>query len=93
MPRLVIKFPQQKSLVFPLVFGENLIGRGDDCRLRLPSVSVSRQHCRILVGKQNVNIEDMDSQNGILVNGKAVKQHTMKSGDEIQVGSFMLWPG
>lgn len=51
---------------------------------------MSRQHCRILVGKQNVNIEDMDSQNGILVNGKAVKQHTMKSGDEIQVGSFML---
>lgn len=90
MPRLVVKFPHQKNLVFPLFSGENLIGRDDDCRLRLPNVSVSRQHCRILVGKQNVNIEDLDSQNGILVNGKAVKQHTMKSGDEIQVGSFML---
>lgn len=90
MPRLIVKFPQQKSLVFPLRLGETLIGRGDDCQLRLPSVSVSRQHCRIVVGKQNINIEDLDSQNGILIQGKAAKQHTLKSGDEIQVGSFML---
>ena len=56
MPKVIVKFPQQqlfgqthdKHLLFQLAKGETLIGRGEDCVLRLPNVSVSRQHCRIM---------------------------------------------
>lgn len=98
MPKVIVKFPQQqlfgqthdKHLLFQLAKGETLIGRGEDCALRLPNVSVSRQHCRIMAGNQNTTIEDMDSQNGLLVNGQSTKQHVLRSGDEVQVGKFSL---
>ncbi len=90
MPRLVIKMSHQKAQVYPLKEGETVVGRGEECNLVLPNVSVSRQHARILVGRQNVTVEDLDSQNGIQVNGKVTKQQPLKPGDEIQVGRFTL---
>lgn len=89
MPKLLVKLPD-KTVVLPLKKGENVIGRDDNCQLRLPNASVSRSHCRIVVGRQNTTLEDLDSQNGLLVNGKVVKQQVLKSGDELQVGSFSL---
>lgn len=90
MPRLVVKMSHQKAQVYPLKEGETVVGRGEECNLVLPNVSVSRQHARILVGRQNVTVEDNDSQNGIQVNGKPTKQQALKPGDEIQVGRFTL---
>ena len=90
MPRLIIKLSYQKSHIFPITEGETVVGRGEDCGLTLPNVSVSREHARFLVGRQNVTVEDLDSQNGITVNGKATKQSALNSGDEIQIGRFTL---
>lgn len=90
MPKLLIKLSQQKTHVFDLRSGETRIGRGDTCHLVLQNVSVSREHARIVMGKQNVTIEDLDSQNGFFVNGKKTAQHTLASGDEILVGNFSL---
>jgi sulfur carrier protein ThiS len=88
--RLIVKFSQQKNQLFQLTEGEVVIGRGDTADLLLPNVSVSREHCRVLVGRQNTSIEDMGSQNGTIVNGKRIEQHVLKSGDEVQVGKFQL---
>lgn len=90
MSKLLIKLSQQKTHVFPLKPGETRIGRGEDCHLVLQNVSVSREHARIVIGNQNVTIEDLDSQNGFLVNGKKTGQTVLKSGDEIQLGHFTL---
>lgn len=88
MPRLIIKSSMSKNQRFELQEGETVFGRDKGCALVLPNVSVSRQHGRVLVGAQNVTIEDLDSSSGILVNGQKVEQTTLKSGDEIQVGKF-----
>lgn len=71
----------------PLHGSEVLIGRGEDCNLRIPLAAVSRQHCRIMVGEDEVVIEDLGSSNGSLVNGKRVGRVSLKAGDRIQVGS------
>lgn len=89
MPKLLVKL-DEKAVVFPLKLGETVIGRDDDCALRLPHVSVSRHHCRVMVGRQNTTVEDLDSQNGIMINGKLQKQHVLKSGDELQIGVISL---
>lgn len=88
--KLLIRLSQQKTHVFTLKPGETRIGRGEGCGLVLQNVSVSREHARILIGKQNVTVEDLDSQNGILVNGRRTSQHALQSGDEIQIGNFSL---
>ena len=90
MGRLIVKFSQQKNQLFQLTEGEVVIGRGEKAHLLLPNVSVSREHCRVLVGRQNTSIEDMGSQNGTIVNGKRIDQHVLTSGDEVQVGKFQL---
>lgn len=91
MGRLVVRFSHQKNQLFTLPEeGEVVIGRGDTATLLLPNVSVSREHCRIVVGRQRITLEDADSQNGTRVNGVEVEQHELRSGDEIGVGKFTL---
>lgn len=90
MPRFIVKSNATRNQRFELDKPETLVGRGDECQLVLPNVSVSRTHARVLVGTQGVTIEDLNSSSGILVNGKRAEQHMLKSGDEIQVGKFSL---
>lgn len=49
---------------------ETIIGRGNDCNLKIASSQVSRRHCRIVVTDSEVHIRDLGSANGTLVNGK-----------------------
>jgi pSer/pThr/pTyr-binding forkhead associated (FHA) protein len=79
-----------KNQRFELPAGETNFGRESACGLVLPNVSVSRQHGRFLVGSQGVNVEDLESKSGILVNGERIEQHNLRSGDEVQVGKFSM---
>lgn len=91
MGRLIVKFSHQKNQLFQLpADGEVVVGRANPATLLLPNPSVSREHCRILVGRQRTTLEDLDSQNGTRINGVKVEQHELRSGDEIGVGKFTL---
>ena len=71
--------------------GDNLIGRGEDCRLRIRSSTVSRHHARVLVRGDRVVLEDLGSKNGTYVFGRRVLAPTaLQGGEEIQVGSITL---
>ena len=71
--------------------GDNLIGRGEDCRLRIHSSTVSRHHARVRVRGDHVVIEDLGSKNGTFVSGQKVEAATaLQGGEEIQVGSITL---
>ncbi|MDR0220542.1 MAG: FHA domain-containing protein, partial [Lachnospiraceae bacterium] len=52
--------------------GEISIGRGEGCNIRLPHISVSRLHARIICNNERYYITDEDSKNGVFVNGKKV---------------------
>ncbi len=90
MPRLLIRTGFQGHQKVELEPGETIIGRGEDAQVIFPNVSVSRHHCLISVGTQRIVLEDMDSANGTLLNGKSVMQEELQSGDEIQVGKFHM---
>lgn len=53
-----------------------LVGRGSDCRIRLPNHpnhgSVSRHHCLLDLNPPDVRVRDLGSLNGTLVNGKII---------------------
>jgi DNA-binding winged helix-turn-helix (wHTH) protein len=77
--------------LIPLVEGENVIGRGDDCHVHIESAKVSRHHARILVAGGQATLEDLGSKNGTFVGSKAIVAPTrLVEGDEILVGAAVL---
>ncbi|HEU4780829.1 MAG TPA: FHA domain-containing protein [Steroidobacteraceae bacterium] len=62
------------------------IGRGSDNELVLDTKHISRYHAVLLAGPVHTSIEDLNSTNGVFVNGKRVSRHTLKDGDRVTVG-------
>ena len=70
-----------------LVEGESLLGRDQECAARIPSLSVSRRHARIVVNGDRAVLEDLGSKNGTRLNGRRIAGPTeVSDGDEILVG-------
>jgi hypothetical protein len=62
------------------------IGRGADNELVLDTKHVSRYHAVLLAGPAHTTIEDLNSTNGVFVNGKRVTRQALKDGDRINIG-------
>jgi len=62
------------------------IGRTPDNDLQLDAKYISRHHAVILVGPVNAVIEDLNSTNGVQVNGRRITRHTLRDGDQIAIG-------
>ena len=71
----------------PLTGDQFLIGRGNDCDLRLHNSEISRHHCLLSINGHEVTIGDLGSANGTFVNGtRVVSQTALHTGDEIRMG-------
>ena len=69
-----------------LLKSQLVIGRGDDCEIVIPDRQVSRQHAHLLLIKDGVILEDLESKNGTFINGRRILEaETLKEGDELQV--------
>jgi hypothetical protein len=76
---------------FPMMEGDNVLGRDGDSRIVLDSSTVSRQHARIGVRNGVASIADLGSKNGTYVCGeRVVGTRHLAEGDQIRVGSFLL---
>ena len=74
-----------------LVEGENLIGRGTECRVRILSEKVSRRHARVMVSGSRAVLEDLGSKNGTRLNGRRLGLPAdLADGDQIMVGHEIL---
>jgi chromosome segregation ATPase len=62
------------------------IGRAAGCELQIDSSSVSRHHALLLVGPRETVIEDLNSTNGVLVNGRKVTRQVLNDGDSLTFG-------
>ena len=62
------------------------IGRGPDNELVLDTKHISRYHAVLLAGPTHTTIEDLQSTNGVFVNGKRVSRQALKDGDRVQIG-------
>ena len=75
---------------FPLVRNVTVIGRREDCDLRIPLTEISRKHCRIVKDGENVRVEDLGSSNGTYHNGIRVQESIVKGGDSLQIGPVLF---
>lgn len=75
--------------IFPIVTDGLTIGRALDNHIPLDDEYVSRYHARLNVQPGQLMIEDLDSANGIIVNGRLIPQQmVLRPGDMIELGPF-----
>ena len=67
-----------------------VVGRGEDCDLRLYDPSVSRVHARITLLDGRVYLEDAGSRWGTLVNGMPTESRELFPGDRVEIGDTQL---
>lgn len=66
------------------------IGRTSQNDVVLTSENVSRRHAKIIVTDMGVTVHDLDSHNGIFLNGKKVRSTAMTEGDLLYVADVCL---
>ena len=69
--------------------GQNLVGRDGD--ILLPDARVSRRHAQITMIEDLIQIEDLGSTNGTIVNGEPLplgEQRTLNEGDRVSFGGL-----
>ena len=62
------------------------IGRAPGCEMQIDSQSVSRNHAMLLKGARELIVEDLNSTNGVLVNGRKVSRQVLSDGDVLTIG-------
>jgi predicted component of type VI protein secretion system len=71
-----------------LTKSEVLLGRHTSADVRLPLPDVSRRHCRFVCSDGIWHVFDLNSLNGIYVNGEQVRHAILHHRDELRVGGF-----
>ena len=80
-----------KDSTIPLPDGEATLGRDPTNAVAVADPSVSRKHCLLRKEEDDrFQIKDLDSRNGTLVNGLAVKEQHLHHGDEIATGDSVF---
>jgi hypothetical protein len=86
MPRFVSTAPDGSEEEYPLSMGTTTIGRLDTNDICIPNGEISRHHARIDIVDDGFELVDLDSENGVFVNGERVKKRLLADGDTIEVG-------
>src|SRR4051812_13767172 len=75
---------------FSIARDMTVIGRREDCDLRIPLGDVSRKHCRVVRDGEMLKLEDLGSSNGTFLNAQRVQEALLSPGDSIQVGPVVF---
>jgi two-component system, cell cycle response regulator len=95
-PALVFLSGDFLAVPIPLEREEVILGRALEADVRVNDKKVSRQHARITTVRGGEDeqpsyiLTDLDSRNGIFLNGQRIKQETLQNGDKITIGEHIL---
>src|ERR1051325_2737326 len=68
---------------------ELLIGRGEDCQIRIERPTVSKHHAKIFFKNERWYVEDLGSSNFTYLNGHKISRSEFSFGDYVR---FDLYP-
>lgn len=91
MQVVMVMFPaggERRS--FTVTRDMTIIGRREDCDLRIPLGDVSRKHCRVIRDGDSIRMEDLGSSNGTYVNGQRIQEAILQPGDTVRVGPVLF---
>ena len=87
---MVMFRPDGQRRSFSVTRDMTVIGRREDCDLRIPLGDVSRKHCRLILDGDTMKVEDVGSSNGTYRNGERVQQSELAAGDTLQIGPVVF---
>lgn len=67
-----------------------VLGRVAACDVVVADSKASRRHARLIAEAGVVEIEDMGSSNGTLLNGKPVDRRMLRDGDRVEIGQTVI---
>ena len=95
MARVLVRVDSGMEQIFA-VGRRTTIGRTPDNDIRLDANFVSRHHAVVLASSKNTIIEDLNSTNGVVVNGRRITRQALQDGDVVNIGTsefrFQLRP-
>jgi chromosome segregation ATPase len=85
----LIRINGEHNTTDPLAYRTH-IGRALGCDLQIDSTSVSRHHALIIKSARKLIIEDLNSTNGVVVNGRKVSRQILSDGDLLSIGDIQF---
>ena len=83
--RLVL---QPMGTAIEVTRAEAIIGRHTEADIRLPLPDVSRRHCRLVFADGGWQIVDLQSLNGVQLNGVPILQASLEQDDKLRIGGY-----
>ncbi|MCI0506312.1 MAG: FHA domain-containing protein [Gammaproteobacteria bacterium] len=75
---------------YELVIGSITIGRANDNDIQLSDPTISSHHAKIVTTTQDSYIEDLESTNGVFINGERIVIHALQADDVISIGKHEI---
>ncbi len=88
--RLVMLTDPEPGREIELTADLYVLGRSEEANCRVQDSSISRAHARIDLDAGEWTISDLDSINGITINGIKKDDYVLKAGDIVQLGSVQF---
>lgn len=89
MPKFVILTGKHQGQKMTLPEKDLVIGRDEDCQIRLVGSEVSRRHTQVRFINGECFVSDLGSRNGTLINDQVIKNETkLEPGDILRVGAM-----
>jgi hypothetical protein len=85
-PRLIISIAGDESAYF-LTHAVTIIGRAAEADVRIEDSGVSRRHAELRYADGEIELVDLDSTNGVTVNGSPAARAILQDGDRIDIAS------
>lgn len=82
-PEITVRTPSGQTHAFRTAF---ILGRDRECQVRIDDGRVSRRHARVAYNGSEWRIEDLDSGNGLHVNGRRVQSAPIKPSLAVSLG-------
>lgn len=88
--KLILSMDDKVLGEYPLVKERMTIGRKPHNDIVIDNLAVSGEHAAVVTILNDSFLEDLDSTNGIEVNGASIKKHFLQNNDLISLGKYKL---
>ncbi len=90
-PQLKVLEGELEGARFEVTEAGMVIGRGEDCLIRLSEPGVSREHARVFLHNAGVWVQDLGSRNGVFVKSTRISRAKQLSpGTTFKVGDHLF---
>lgn len=90
MPKLILKFEAAVIKEYPIITSTVTVGREPDNDIPIDHPAISRHHCKIMLQGDTYFVEDLNSTNGTMVNGKKIIKAGIHNQDVVNLAKHSL---